>query len=137
MDNDLGDRLKNLRIQKGFTQEQLGNLVGLTKQAISRMEKNKNKYSDNELIKRIAFHLSCTPDYLLGLSNDKHKLKNDKTQVISFDPDGDIKDSMKLLSIKDGEFFELVLECQDKLNKADLYVIKRIMKSLLLENENL
>lgn len=136
MSNDLGYRLKSLRVERGFTQEGLGNLVGLTKQAISRMEKNKNKYSDNELIKKIAYNLKCTPDYLLGLSDDKHKLQSNKIQVISFDPDAELKKSMEELCVKDKKFAELVLECEIKLNKKDLQVIKRVMQSLIEVNKN-
>lgn len=135
MIHDLGFRLKSLRIEQGFTQEELGNLVGLTKQAISRMEKNKNKYSDNELIKRIAYNLKCTPDYLLGLSDEKNTLKNNKKQVISFDPDAEIKKRIEDLYFKDKELVNLVLECQDKLNKKDIQIIKRIMESLIEVNK--
>ena len=132
--NDFSYRLKNLRIEQGFTQERLGESVGLTKQAISRMEKNKNKYSyssNDILLERLAFQLKCTPDYLLGLSDEKGKDKNGNQQVIRIDPDAEVKIRMEKLCVKDKEFTELVLECYAKLKEEDINVIKRVLGAML------
>lgn len=128
-----GERLRELRIEAGFTQFKLGELVGLTKQAIYRMEKDKNKYSDNELIKRLAFYLTCTPDYLLGLTNEKNGAQANKIKAVVFDPDFEIKKQMEKLCINNLEFAKLVLECEQKLGKKDMSRLKKILKVVLEE----
>ena len=37
---DIGQRIKNLRVQKGLTQEELGERTDLTKGYISQLERN-------------------------------------------------------------------------------------------------
>lgn len=127
-----GERLKKLRIEAGMTQEQLGELVGLTKQAIYRMEKDKNKYSNNELIKKFAFHLSCSPDYLLGLSDNKFGTRDNKILPASFDPAISAKERLASLYDMDFEYASLVLECKN-LERKDFLRLKKIMTTFIEE----
>ncbi len=66
---DFGLRMKSLRKQKGLTQEQLGDMVGVSKDAISRYESNTQTPS-LERVRRIALVLNTSVDYLLGLENE-------------------------------------------------------------------
>lgn len=60
-----GDRLKILRERKGYTQEQLGELIGAAKTTISNYESGKRE-PDVEKIKKLARVLDTTGDELLG-----------------------------------------------------------------------
>lgn len=63
---DFGARLKELRTQAGLTQQQLGELLGVTKSVISYYELQERTPSPDVLIKLAGvFHV--TTDYLLGL----------------------------------------------------------------------
>ncbi len=73
-----GNRLKNARIKKGLTQEELGNLVGVGKSAICCYEKETRNPTLETIIEFMSI-LGVTADYLLGTdkiikteSNDEH-----------------------------------------------------------------
>ncbi|MBD5797285.1 transcriptional regulator [Bacillus pseudomycoides] len=64
-----GDRVKQLRKEMKWTQEELGKRVDLKKSTISEIENNK-KDAGRKAITKIATVLNCTTDFLLGLSDD-------------------------------------------------------------------
>lgn len=81
----LGDKLRALRLEKGLTQQQLSEKVGLAKGSISAYEKSAKYPSIDVLIKLCEiFHVSA--DYLLGLSDDMEfkitALTDEQTQLI-------------------------------------------------------
>ncbi|WP_205666391.1 helix-turn-helix domain-containing protein [Anaerosphaera multitolerans] len=64
-----GERIKELRIKKNLTQEELGKKFGLVKSTISLYESNKSTPDDN--IKRaLAKYFDVTLDYLMGVSDN-------------------------------------------------------------------
>ena len=67
---DLGDKLKQLRIDKGFSQADLAQRIGITKSMISSYE-NSMRLPSYEVLLKIArcFHVST--DYLLGVASKK------------------------------------------------------------------
>ena len=67
---DLGNKLKQLRIDKGFSQSELARRVGITKSMISSYENSMRLPSYDVLIELVrCFHVST--DYLLGVSSKK------------------------------------------------------------------
>ncbi len=62
----LGETIKELRIEKGITQPQLAQLVGVSKGMISVWENNVNEPKAT-YIKRLAVALEVSSDYLLGI----------------------------------------------------------------------
>ena len=66
MDCNFGDRLKELRVQNGLTQKELGDRIGVTKSVVSYYELQERTPSPEVLVKLAAvFHV--TSDYLLGI----------------------------------------------------------------------
>ena len=63
------NRLKELRIQKGLNQSELGNLLGVQAAAISKYETNAVSLAE-ETIFRLCSIFNITSDYLLGLSDE-------------------------------------------------------------------
>ena len=63
---NFGNRLKTLRIQKKLTQQQLGDLLGLTKSVISAYE-NGLRYPAYDVLIKIARIFKVSTDYLLGV----------------------------------------------------------------------
>lgn len=66
---DFGLRIRELRKRKGLTQAQLGEMLGVTKDAISHYENNTQTPSLTKLT-RLALYLNASVDYLLGLDNE-------------------------------------------------------------------
>lgn len=67
---DFGNILKKLRIESGYTQQQLAEKLCVTKSVVSYYELQERYPSPEILIKLSAiFHVST--DYLLGLSNEE------------------------------------------------------------------
>ncbi|MBR6736562.1 MAG: helix-turn-helix transcriptional regulator [Oscillospiraceae bacterium] len=62
------NRLRELRVERGWTQEELGAKLKVQKSAISKYEIGRSALSD-ELIEQLCDIFSCSADYLLGLSN--------------------------------------------------------------------
>lgn len=60
-----GNRIKQLRLQKGLKQEVLAKKLGITQQMVSLYEKNINE-PDIETIKKLSEIFNCSIDYLLG-----------------------------------------------------------------------
>lgn len=52
---NIGDNLKQLRLQKGLTQEQLADAFGVSAQAVSRWENN-TSYPDITLLPGLAIY---------------------------------------------------------------------------------
>ncbi len=59
------ERLKELRLEKNITQEQLGKLVNMSKMAISHWEKGHSEPSIPQLI-LLSNYFEVSVDYLIG-----------------------------------------------------------------------
>jgi len=59
------ERIKGLRTQKDISQEELGNIVGVGKQAVSSWERNESK-PRSDVLNQLADFFTVTTDYLLG-----------------------------------------------------------------------
>lgn len=68
----LGQRLKDLREEKGLTQEALGELVNLTKANISKYESGKLE-PNIDTINFLASFFNVTVDYLLGRTEARNE----------------------------------------------------------------
>lgn len=64
-----GERIKQLRKNIGFTQEQLATKIGISKSEMSLIEKNKRSPS-LPILCLMATKLNTTTDYLLGRTNN-------------------------------------------------------------------
>ena len=58
-----GDKLSKLRKEKNYTQEQLADILGVSRQAISKWESN-TAYPETEKVIRISGLFGCSLDYL-------------------------------------------------------------------------
>lgn len=63
------ERLKNLRLKRGYTQIKMQLLTGIDQSDYSKIENGKRYYTF-EQCKRIALALDTSMDYLAGLTDD-------------------------------------------------------------------
>lgn len=64
-----GDRLSELRKDKGLTQEKFGQIINVNRDSISTYETNKSEAPYDVIIK-IAKYFNVSLDYLFGLTDD-------------------------------------------------------------------
>lgn len=69
------DRIKQLRVELGLTQEQFANKIGFSRTAISAWEIGRNEPSNDDTIK-LAVFFGVSTDYLLGNSD----IRNPETE---------------------------------------------------------
>ena len=128
------NRIRDLRIEKGWNQEYLGNLINVQKSAISKYEKGRISLND-DIIKKLCEIFKVSSDYLLGTSD----LKNPETSdSLSEKDEKDIAKTMSKLreqlaneqglmfdgEILDEETAKLLLEAIEQQEK----MIKKINK---------
>lgn len=73
----IGERLYDLRKDAGMTQDELADLLKISKHSISAYERDKNEPPDAIKI-AIARHFNVTVDYLVGLSDDPSPLQSEQ-----------------------------------------------------------
>jgi transcriptional regulator with XRE-family HTH domain len=76
-----GKRLARIRKERGLTQKDLADKIGITRSVIMDYERGKNHMYD-EVIIRLAIILGVTADELLGLKNNKSQLNSHSLKVI-------------------------------------------------------
>jgi len=63
-----GERLRELRCEKGFTQKQLAEKLNISQKSLGKYERESLDLS-TELIVRICRYFQVSADYLLGLDD--------------------------------------------------------------------
>lgn len=80
-----GERLRQLRLEKDLTQEELANHFGLHKTRISQYELNKRQ-ADDDLKKKFSVYFNVSVDYLIGNTDIKESAEDilkDKNNTIA------------------------------------------------------
>ncbi|WP_173645770.1 helix-turn-helix domain-containing protein [Leptospira interrogans] len=114
--NEFPTKLKELRIQKGFSQENLAKMVGLHKNHIGRYERGDSQPTADK-IRKLADALGVTGDVLLGSTTQDQA----KIQI------GD-RDLLNLFS----EVEKLSSEDKEKVSDfLDAFLMKRKMKQMV------
>lgn len=68
--NDVGNKIRVLREQKGYSQESLAHEIGITQPSYARLEKRDDRISITRL-KQIALILNTTVSYLIDEKTQK------------------------------------------------------------------
>jgi transcriptional regulator with XRE-family HTH domain len=63
----MGEILKELRLQKGLTQEDVGKIIGVQKAAIQKYEKGDVENIKRSSLEKLAKYYGVTTGYLLGI----------------------------------------------------------------------
>ena len=70
---EMGQKIYNLRIQKGLTLEELGNMVGVGKSTVRKWENGMIANMKRDNILKVSEVLDTTPAYLMGWKEDPPK----------------------------------------------------------------
>jgi transcriptional regulator with XRE-family HTH domain len=68
----MGDRMRELRKERGITQEELGHLIGVQKSAVRKYEKGTIKSVKQDAILKMSTFFNVNPCYLMGMSDDRN-----------------------------------------------------------------
>lgn len=68
---DMGQKIYNLRIQKGLTLEELGNMVGVGKSTVRKWENGMIANMKRDKILKVSEALDTTPAYLMGWEEEE------------------------------------------------------------------
>lgn len=79
MNNDIGNRIKTIRRQRDITQEELGNVIGVTKATINKYETGIVANLKRTTIEKLAIALDVSASYLMGW-DESQNVKVDKVQ---------------------------------------------------------
>lgn len=79
--SEMGSRIRDLRLDAGLTQEQLGEMVGLQKSAIAKYENGKTENMKRSVIQKMAEVLGVSPSYLMGFEDDAPYYSNPKNPL--------------------------------------------------------
>lgn len=83
---NMGNKLKNLRIQKKLTQKQVADRIGLAISAISSYEAG-TRYPSYEVLVKLSRIYHVSTDYLLGMTEkriiDTTGLKEEEVKAVS------------------------------------------------------
>ena len=69
-----GERIKKLRKEKGLTQEQLGNLLGVKKSAIAKYENNRVENLKKDTIQKLSEIFDVPASYFLGIDESNQPI---------------------------------------------------------------
>lgn len=72
---DMADRIKKRRVAMGYTQEELGEKIGVQKSAIAKYKSGRVKNLKRGVIAKLADVLQCSPTYLMGLEGESNGIK--------------------------------------------------------------
>lgn len=117
-----GQRIKNLRIQLGFTQEELGQKIGVKKAAIQKYENGTVENIKRSKIKLLADVLNTTPSYIMGWNNEKIEVSVVTMKISSTSKR--LKEIMSNSNIRQVDILKMAEPYKEeygiKLNKSDL-----------------
>ena len=77
MNNELSQKIKDLRLKRGMTLEQVGDIVGVGKSTVRKWETGMIANMKRDKIALLAKALGTTPAYLMGWKDDKTNSPDD------------------------------------------------------------
>lgn len=136
---DMGQKIKHLRIQKGYTQEELGKILGVKKAAIQKYENGTVKNIKRSKIQLLADALDTTPTYIMGWNEENETNHKQPTKVpvlgtvaagIPIEAIEDIEDYEEISEImaSKGEYFALKIKgesMEPKFSDGDVVIVRK------------
>lgn len=127
----IGDRIKEERIIRNITQQELGKLLGVSPSTIGMYEQNRRQ-PDGDTIVKLSEFFDVSTDYLLGrtdVKNQSEKISNaveDDPELIEF-----------WNELKEREDLQLLFKQTKSLSPKDIRQIIRIIKAIEDEEDRL
>lgn len=78
------DRLKQLRNERGITQEHLSHALDIPASTIRRLESDEDSLPRKDRLEAIANYFNCSVDYLIGRTNNRTEIVEGIEDLIEF-----------------------------------------------------
>lgn len=114
---DFANRLKQLRLSRGLTQKELGNLLNVSQNAIFNWENNKREPSI-EIIEMLADYFNVSKSYLMGW--DEETEEQDGYYL-----DGEAKKAAQFLY--ENPDYKVLFDASRKVKKEDIDFVKQMI----------
>lgn len=130
-----GDILKKQRLDKGITQKQLGDIIGISDRVIGYYEANNRFPKEEKIIKDLANLFGVSTDYLLGRTENKNNgqildVVSNNPELVNFTKELMERESMQLLfkqakSLSDSDIGKIIKiikaieDDEDKQNRVE------------------
>ncbi len=82
MNNGMGERLKELRISRGLTQEEVGNVIGVQKSAIQKYEKGDVKNIKRSAVEKLSRFYNVPAAYIMCLDENETKEQQEIGEIL-------------------------------------------------------
>ena len=115
---NIGDKIREARLSKGMTQEELGKVIGVQKSAIAKYEKGRVVNIKRSILKQLSDTLGISPSELIFDAYIEEEQKKNDIQA-------DI-----ILKMRTDETFMSVVESLYKLDKDKLETINQMLNTL-------
>lgn len=119
---DFKDRLRDLRLSRGLTLQQVADYVGLQKAAIYKYEHGLTVNPKRSLIEKLATLFQVSPSYLLGI-NDEEKNSDSAIKGVRIPVLGNVAAGIPITAITDVEDYE---EIPEKMANSGTYFALKI-----------
>ena len=118
-----GERLKNLRSEKGSTQQDLADILGVGRATVAGYE-TKGKQPDYDKLNILADYFSTTIDYLLGRSDIKNPSSSAKkpSKGVKIPVLGKVAAGIPIEAIEDIEDYEEITE--EMASKGEYFALR-------------
>lgn len=81
---EVGNKIRRLRENKQFTQEQVAGYLGITQSGYNRYETGNLRRYPSDYLEKIAVILDTTVDYLLGRTRYEDKMAHHHPDIIKW-----------------------------------------------------
>lgn len=133
---NMGERIKQLRLQKGLTQEELGKYIGVQKSAIRKYEKGSVTNLKRSSIETLAKLFNVTPSYLMCIDDDNNFENNMIDNKRVFPLLGSVKAGYDYLARENIiSYISIDKKISDPENYFALKVVGDSMQPILYEND--
>lgn len=83
MSDEIGTRVKKVRLRKGISQEQFGEIIGIKKAAVSKIENGENSLSKGNLL-AICHQFNVNKEWLINGNGEMFTTKSKEDEIRNF-----------------------------------------------------
>lgn len=120
-----GDRLKLLRKNGNYTQKELGEKLNVSGRVIGYYESNE-RFPDKETLTRLADFFDVSVDYLLGRTDIRNNIKDNKIDIDKNEKDNDIEKIIDELMEQKG-----LMLCGEPMSEEDMFLLRNSIRSTI------